>query len=120
MGFPGQDYWSELPLPPPGDLPDVGIEPEASASPALAGGFFTTEPPGKPMTFRRRGQRIQCTGSRGTCCGDIDVTENSGNRDGEREGEPGAKSTQEGGGGQGVAMTPQGGSGLCPESRGEV
>ena len=34
-----------MPCPPPGDLPDPGIEP---ASPALAGGFFTTEPPGKP------------------------------------------------------------------------
>ena len=38
-------YWSGLPFPPPGDLPDPGIEP---ASPALAGGFFTTEPLGKP------------------------------------------------------------------------
>jgi len=119
MGFPRQEYWSDLPLPPPGDLPDLGIEPEASVSPTLVGGFFTTEPPGKPMTFRRRGQRIQCTGSGGTC-GDIDVTENSGNRVGEREGEPGAKSTQEGGGRLGVAMTPQGGSGLCSESGGEV
>ena len=44
MGFPGQEYWSRLPLPSPGDLPDPGIEPK---SPALAGGFFTTEPPGK-------------------------------------------------------------------------
>ena len=33
-GFPGQEYWSGLPFPPPGDLPDPGIEPE---SPALAG-----------------------------------------------------------------------------------
>jgi len=37
-------YRSGLPFPPPGDLPDPGIEP---MSPALAGGFFTTEPPGK-------------------------------------------------------------------------
>ena len=44
MGFPRQEYWSELPVPPPGDLPDPGIKFE---SPALAGGFFTTEPPGK-------------------------------------------------------------------------
>ena len=34
-----------IPFPPPGDLPRPGIEP---ASPALAGGFFTTRPPGKP------------------------------------------------------------------------
>ena len=38
MGFSGQEYWSGLPYPPPGDLPDPGIEP---TSLALAGGFFT-------------------------------------------------------------------------------
>ena len=42
MGFSRQEYWSGLPFPPPGDLPNPGIEP---ASPALAGRFFTTEPP---------------------------------------------------------------------------
>ena len=36
-------------FPSPGDLPDAGIEPTSSESPALAGGFFTTEPPGKPI-----------------------------------------------------------------------
>ena len=35
-------YWSQLPSPPPGDLPDPGIEPASPTSPALAGGFFTT------------------------------------------------------------------------------
>ena len=44
MGFPRQEYWSGLPFPSPGDLPDPGIEP---VCPALADGFFTTEPPGK-------------------------------------------------------------------------
>ena len=44
MGFPRQEYWSGLPFPSPGDLPDPGIEP---MSPALAGGFFTAEPPGR-------------------------------------------------------------------------
>ena len=39
MGFPWQEYWSGLPFPSPGDLPDPGIEPQ---SPALAGRFFTT------------------------------------------------------------------------------
>ena len=48
MDFPKQEYWSGLPFPPPEDLPDPGTEP---ASPALAGGFFTTEPPGKPLAF---------------------------------------------------------------------
>ena len=45
MGFPRQEYWSGLPFPCPRDLPNPGVEPE---SPALAGGFFTAEPPGKP------------------------------------------------------------------------
>ena len=42
MGFFKQEYWSGLPSPPPGDLPDPGIEPMSSASPALADRFFTT------------------------------------------------------------------------------
>ena len=46
MGFSRQEYWSGLPFPPPGDLPDPGIKP---MYPTLAGGFFTTEPPGKPI-----------------------------------------------------------------------
>ena len=47
-GFPGQGYWSGLPFPSPGDLPDPGIEP---VSPAFTGGFFTTEPSGKPEGY---------------------------------------------------------------------
>ena len=42
MEFPRQEYWSGLPCPPLGHLPDSGIEPESLQSPALAGGFFTT------------------------------------------------------------------------------
>ena len=42
--FPRQEYWSGLPFLSPGDLPDPGIEPASPASPALAGGFLTTEP----------------------------------------------------------------------------
>ena len=45
MGLFRQEYWSGLPFPSPGDLPDPRIEPE---SPALAGGFFTNVPLGKP------------------------------------------------------------------------
>ena len=41
MGFSRQEYWSGLPCPPPGDLPNPGIEPAFLKSPALAGGFFT-------------------------------------------------------------------------------
>ena len=42
MGFSRQEYWSGLPCPPPGNLPDPGIKPASLKSPALAGGFFTT------------------------------------------------------------------------------
>ena len=49
MGFSRQEYWNELPCPPPGDLPDPWIKP---VSLALAGGFFTIGPPGKlPARF---------------------------------------------------------------------
>ena len=45
MGLSRQEYWSMFPFPTPGHLPDTGIKP---VSPALAGGLFTPEPPGKP------------------------------------------------------------------------
>ena len=45
LRFSQEEYWSGLPFPPPGGLPDPGIE---SVSPLLAGGFFTTEPSEKP------------------------------------------------------------------------
>ena len=48
MGFPRQEYWNGLQFPSPEDILNPGIEPTSSAYPALAGGFFTTEPPGKP------------------------------------------------------------------------
>ena len=41
-GFSRQEYWSGLPCPPTGDLPNPGTEPTSLMSPALAGGFFTT------------------------------------------------------------------------------
>ena len=47
MGFSRQEYWSGLPRPPPGYLPNSGIEPTSLISPVLAGGFFTTAPRGK-------------------------------------------------------------------------
>ena len=48
MGFSRQEYWSVLSFPPPGDLPNPGIEPTSPVSLALASGFFTTEPRGNP------------------------------------------------------------------------
>ena len=44
-----QEFWSGLPFPSPGDLPDPGIETASLAAPVLAGGFLTTEPWGKPQ-----------------------------------------------------------------------
>ena len=49
MGFSRQEYWRGLPCPPPGHLRNPGIKP---TSPALAGGFFTTEPSGKPIELK--------------------------------------------------------------------
>ena len=49
MKFSSQEYWSGLPFPSPGDFPDLGIKPTFPVSPVLAGRFFTTEPPGKPL-----------------------------------------------------------------------
>ena len=49
MGFSRQEYWSGLPFLPPGDLPEPGAETASLVSPALAGRFFTTAPPGKPV-----------------------------------------------------------------------
>ena len=48
MEFSRQEYWSRLPFPTLGYLPDTGIKPTSPASPALTGGFFTTMQPGKP------------------------------------------------------------------------
>jgi len=42
MGFSRQEYWSGLPCPLPGDLPNPGVEPASLISPALAGRFFIT------------------------------------------------------------------------------
>ena len=47
MGFSRQEYWSGLPFPSPGDLPNPGIEP---GSPTLEADALTSEPPGKPCT----------------------------------------------------------------------
>ena len=62
MGFPRREYWSGFPFPSPGDLPNLVIEPE---SPALAGGFFTTEPPGKPGIGGRSFKTLMLPGSLG-------------------------------------------------------
>ena len=55
MGFPRQEYWSELSFPSPGDLLDSGIAPEP---PALAHGVFIAEPPGKPLNSLEPPERM--------------------------------------------------------------
>ena len=49
MGLSQQEYWSELPFPSPRDLRDLGMELVYLAAHALAGGFCTPKPPGKPL-----------------------------------------------------------------------
>ena len=46
MEFCRQEYWSRLPFPSPGNLPDPGIKPASPVSPVLAGGFLPLVPPG--------------------------------------------------------------------------
>ena len=48
MGFPRQEYWSGVPFPSPGDLPDPGIDP---GSPTLEADALISEPPGKPYMY---------------------------------------------------------------------
>ena len=47
MGLPRQGYWSGLPGPPPGHLPDPGTEPMSPASPARRGDYSPAKPPGE-------------------------------------------------------------------------
>ena len=51
MGFSSQEYWSGLPFPSPGDLPDPGIEPK---SPVLQADALTSEPPGKILIIHKK------------------------------------------------------------------
>ena len=57
MEFSRQEYWSGLPLPTPGDLPDAGIEPSSLAFPALTGKFFTTVPPKRQYTNKHHTEK---------------------------------------------------------------
>ena len=58
MGFYRQEYWSGLPYLPPGDLPNLGTEPESLMSPALAGGFFTTSATWEAPALKGSGQEV--------------------------------------------------------------
>ena len=59
--FSRQEYWSGLPCSSPGPLPKPGLEPTSLASPALAWGVFTTEPPGKPNKNAGRRANLDVT-----------------------------------------------------------
>ena len=63
MGFSRQEYWSRLPFPSPGDPPGPGIEPALPSSPALADGFFITEPAGKPQLIYISNHKGYCSQS---------------------------------------------------------
>ena len=54
MVFCWKEYWSTLPCPPQRDLPGSGLKPSFPAVSCIAGGFFTTEPPGKPLRKPQR------------------------------------------------------------------
>ena len=60
VGFSRQEYWSGLPWPPTGDLPDSGIKPVSPASSALPGGSLTLMPPGK-HTFTATSRLVRWT-----------------------------------------------------------
>ena len=58
MEFSRQEYWSELLVSTPGDLPNPGIEPTSLMSLSLAGRFFTTVPSGKPYGSQESKQKL--------------------------------------------------------------
>ena len=65
IGSSRQEYWSGLPFPPPGNLPDPGIEP---ASPVLRSRFFTIAPPGKDRTDKPRAEVTNSKSHRDQAC----------------------------------------------------
>ena len=72
MGFSSQEYWSGLPFPSPGDLPDPGIEPW---SPTFQADALPSEPPGKPsndkesimIPGKHNDKRVHSTGRLNIC-----------------------------------------------------
>ena len=65
MGFASQEYWSGLPFPPPGALPNPGIKPASPVSPAPAGGFSTAEPLRSPGPALHQGEPAWCSAEAG-------------------------------------------------------
>ena len=92
MGFSRQEYWNRLPFPPPGKLPDPGVEPECPVTPELAGRFFTICPSGKHCTYSFNpnsefGTNSWLSGKESVCnAGDPDSISGSGRSPGEGNG----------------------------------
>jgi len=63
MGFSRQEYWSRLPSPTPGDLPDPGIKPKVLISPSLTGGFFISSATCEALYFLEPSLNIASTHS---------------------------------------------------------
>ena len=74
---PGRNTGVGQPFPPPGDLPDPGIEPESPVALALTGGFSTTEPPGEPTGAEeeRLEDRKDTQSERGYLSGGVSLSE---------------------------------------------
>ena len=93
MGFSGQEYWSGLPFPSPGDLPDPGMEP---GSPALQADSLPSELPGKPLQYKIKiKKKIPFTNPSGSVskesdynAGDPGLIPGSGRSSGEGNGNP--------------------------------
>ena len=58
VGFYRQEYWSGLPFPSPGDLPNPGMEPRSPVSPALAAEFFTTSATWTTVSLNSNGKHF--------------------------------------------------------------
>ena len=72
MEFSRQEYWSGLPFPPPGDLPDQEIKPVSLTSPALAEGFFTTSATWEALSHSAAAAATKTFQSCPTLCNPID------------------------------------------------
>ena len=85
MGFSRQEYWSGLPFPSPGDLPDSGIEPGSSAS---QGGALSSEPPGMQRAGHHLATKLGGSDGKESACnaGDPGLIPESGRSPGEEIG----------------------------------
>ena len=76
MGFSRQEYWSELPFPPPGHLPDPGIKPASPASPVLQIDSLQLSHLGSKHTIYRESILVACLGAKLVSCPPCYLAEN--------------------------------------------